>query len=46
MCYLEVICDKCNAHMGWMTDSGPGPFYVCDSCKEWEEENEGEEDDA
>lgn len=38
----EVICFKCNRHLGWMCDSGPCGFFYCDECKE-EEDNDGDQ---
>ncbi|AKF13438.1 hypothetical protein PHIN3_175 [Sinorhizobium phage phiN3] len=37
--YREISCQNCNRHLGWMSDSGPCGFFLCDDCKE-EEENE------
>ena len=42
--YCEITCFDCNEHLGWHTDSGPGPMYFCDCCHEknleQEEDNE------
>ena len=49
MSYLEITCHNCHEHIGWMTDSGPGPMFICDSCKDYEDENpenEEEEDES
>ena len=42
--YNEVFCFDCNYQIGWATDCGPGPIYMCDSCKNKEEEEEEEEE--
>jgi len=35
--YCEITCFDCNVHIGWHSDSGPGPMYMCDDCYDEQE---------
>lgn len=36
--YNEIWCVDCNEVLGWATSCGPGPLYLCNSCKEKEDQ--------
>ena len=41
----ELNCDDCGRHIGWMVDCGPRGEVICESCKQWKDENESEENE-
>ena len=38
----ELTCFTCQAHVGWMSYSGPHGLVMCDSCKIIEDEENGQ----
>jgi hypothetical protein len=41
---IELLCDECNTHIGWVASCGVGiPMVFCDVCKEQiDKENEND----
>ena len=40
---IELTCDGCGVHVGYMSDSGPHGFIYCDECYLDEQDEDDEE---
>lgn len=41
--YSKIYCFDCHTELGWASDCGPGPIYLCDSCLEKEIRETGDD---